>query len=313
MKNPPNINPGAINSNVSTVEENTRKLREGVIKKAYFHDYDSPIFLLETGYSRHYPKTLVRTKSHMYCVEYVTDGEGFVISDDKSYKIKKGDIFILHRNTYQKYGPSSENPYSKIHINVSGSFTEHCINDYGLNNTIVVRNLPIKHLFEAFYAAAGNESLNIQQRSASLAVIFLEIIQQIAKAKDRVPAEDNSKLAQKVKNYIDGSTDPNLDLDNICAAFYCSKTNIIHKFTSEYGITPYRYIIARKLEMIKQKLLKSDRPISEIASEFGFCSSSYFTKFFKRETGMIPAEYKKMMTEGNGSEQGDEKQRILYI
>ena len=48
---------------------------------------------------------------------------------------------------------------------------------------------------------------------------------------------------------------------------------------------------------IKRLLLRTDYDISEIAYKLGFNELSYFSRFFKRNTGMTPIEFRQSMNE----------------
>jgi AraC-like DNA-binding protein len=39
-------------------------------------------------------------------------------------------------------------------------------------------------------------------------------------------------------------------------------------------------------------LFHTQQPLKEIAYDLGFADASYFNRFFKRETGQTPAEYR---------------------
>lgn len=53
------------------------------------------------------------------------------------------------------------------------------------------------------------------------------------------------------------------------------------------------HIHSKVIELAKSKLLNSDISVSEIAFELGFEYSQYFSRLFKKKTGMTPAEYRK--------------------
>jgi AraC-like DNA-binding protein len=57
----------------------------------------------------------------------------------------------------------------------------------------------------------------------------------------------------------------------------------------------YDYINEQRVEYAKQALLKEpERPITDIAFESGYNSKNSFYNSFKRHTGMIPSEYRRM-------------------
>ncbi len=58
------------------------------------------------------------------------------------------------------------------------------------------------------------------------------------------------------------------------------------------GKTSSQIIKAKQILEIKRLLVHSNLNVSEIANQFNFEDQSYFTKFFKRETGLTPLQYR---------------------
>lgn len=66
--------------------------------------------------------------------------------------------------------------------------------------------------------------------------------------------------------------------------------DIIKKHT---GISPKQHINNQVIRLAKKRLKTSDKPISEIAYSLGFEHQTYFTRFFKKEIGLTPMQFKK--------------------
>lgn len=58
------------------------------------------------------------------------------------------------------------------------------------------------------------------------------------------------------------------------------------------GKTSSQVIKAKQLHEIKRLLFHTNLTVSEIANQLHFEDQSYFTKFFKRETGLTPIQYR---------------------
>jgi AraC-like DNA-binding protein len=58
------------------------------------------------------------------------------------------------------------------------------------------------------------------------------------------------------------------------------------------GKTSSQIIKAKQLLEIKRLLFHTNLSVTEIGNQFNFEDQSYFTKFFKRETGMTPLRYR---------------------
>ena len=59
------------------------------------------------------------------------------------------------------------------------------------------------------------------------------------------------------------------------------------------GVSPVELLRKSRVEKGRCLLEKTDKTISEIAYEVGFSAPSYFTKCFKDEYGVSPAEIRK--------------------
>ena len=64
-------------------------------------------------------------------------------------------------------------------------------------------------------------------------------------------------------------------------------------FKNQFGITPYKYIMSKKIELAKKLLKTQNISITDICPLCGFGDIYYFSKVFKSETGVTPTQYRK--------------------
>ena len=83
-----------------------------------------------------------------------------------------------------------------------------------------------------------------------------------------------------------------ITLEEISRQTYYSKTILNHIFKKNMGSPIIQYYNGLKIEEAK-KLLRENRSSADIASILNFESATYFTKVFKKYTGMTPSAYKK--------------------
>jgi AraC-like DNA-binding protein len=62
------------------------------------------------------------------------------------------------------------------------------------------------------------------------------------------------------------------------------------KFTKIFGESPIRWMINEKARKIHSELRYGQKPIGQIADEYGFLAHAHFNKFCKRELGKNPTE-----------------------
>lgn len=94
-------------------------------------------------------------------------------------------------------------------------------------------------------------------------------------------------------NYINDNINNRIELHEVAALTNWQVTHFIRIFTKHMKITPYQYILKRKIEKAKALLEETAIPASDIAFELGFESYSNFCSAFKKMTSYTPDLYRK--------------------
>ena len=105
----------------------------------------------------------------------------------------------------------------------------------------------------------------------------------------------NNDGVQGVYRYITENFKTKLSLDNLCFIFGFNKTTLCQSFKAQYGITIFSYINNLKIKEAKALLRSKKMSITEISERLGYESVHYFCRSFKKETGLSPTEYYKMI------------------
>lgn len=99
-------------------------------------------------------------------------------------------------------------------------------------------------------------------------------------------------LQQEIEKYIhDHIGDPELSMNTICNHFLISRSTLYTITKNAYGIGISDYIRYRRIERAKKLLLHKKMSIAEISRACGFNEPNYFTKTFKKLTGVLPKDY----------------------
>jgi len=97
---------------------------------------------------------------------------------------------------------------------------------------------------------------------------------------------------QKVVAAIDFDLTANLSLSSLAEMQNISPSYLSALFKQEVGKTLTEYVNGRRIERAMQLLETTKLQIQTIAQNCGILDVHYFSKIFKRNTGMTPKEYR---------------------
>lgn len=233
-----------------------------------------------------------RPNSPLYCFEYIYKGKGMVHLNQAAFPAKAGDIYILPAGQNHWYYADGSDPWTKIWFNISGSLVEKLLDSYQIKHIVHLEGLDLSELFQEFLDTARAAQPQ-EQIFNQCALIFLRMVQEISRHVHAGPAENIPLLARQLKEQLDELTDFSIAFGTLTSRLYCTKSHAIRVFKAAYGITPYQYLLQKKLSLAKMMLEGTQLSIQEISASLGFRDSHYFSSFFKREAGVSPQKFRR--------------------
>lgn len=94
--------------------------------------------------------------------------------------------------------------------------------------------------------------------------------------------KDQKEVVKKVIDYIEKNLEKEISLEDISKNIGYSKFYLNRIFTEYTGITMYKYLQNRRLTVAAEKLVKTDKPIMQIAYEAGYDTQQSFSFAFKQ-------------------------------
>jgi AraC-like DNA-binding protein/mannose-6-phosphate isomerase-like protein (cupin superfamily) len=102
----------------------------------------------------------------------------------------------------------------------------------------------------------------------------------------------NELIVQQIRNIIDENTHLNLSMDEIGSHFSYSFRQLNRIFTSIQGSSIGKFMIEKKMDVAKKRLISSGQRIKNIALELGYQDTAYFCRLFKKNTGNSPENFR---------------------
>jgi AraC family transcriptional regulator len=98
---------------------------------------------------------------------------------------------------------------------------------------------------------------------------------------------------RRAKELLDASPHGNLSLATIAGQCNLSVSHFSHAFRRTFGRPPHRWLLERRLEVVKNLLLTSRMTLAEIATKCGFADQPALNRSFKRIVGESPGEWRR--------------------
>ncbi|MBQ9429659.1 MAG: AraC family transcriptional regulator [Clostridia bacterium] len=236
-----------------------------------------------------------RKKSPYTVVEYVTDGEGCVMTEEGFQTVGKDRIYICPAEAPHDYYSSADRPWVKIWMNIRGRVPLALLREYGLSGTVIADGKPLRPLFEQLRALVYSEKTNDECQDEIL-VLFIKIINGLYLIRKQ---KTQDAEAVEMKLFLDANTHRLVGNAELSAHVYRSPDYCVKLFRREYGTTPYNYQLLQKMTIAQQMLAQTDIPISKLSEALGYSDPHYFSGLFKQKCGMSPKDYRKASKAAN--------------
>ena len=219
---------------------------------------------------------------------YVTKGEVLVEADGSSYLCQPGHALII----------PAQCPFAIRYFHDAAGFTG------AFDTSVLSDSKPLRFLTEPVHQAFWFDE------AVFMAELFKMILASFEKGDDifvqkaldlflsRIKSGQPPIIPQVVNLFLESVFDPQRAIGNI--AGYAQAAGISENYLSRLvkqstARSVGAWIDIARLVRAKKLLAGTSMPIIDVASAVGLDDQSYFARFFKKETGQTPSEFRKTM------------------
>ncbi|MBQ4268621.1 MAG: AraC family transcriptional regulator [Clostridia bacterium] len=265
-----------------------------------------------------------------YEINVITEGVGKQTFQDKTFDVKKGDVFVL--TPYIKHSYTTEDDsFSIFHILINPAFLQryhdelHSLPGYSLLFETISRVITPKqemflHLSEeqmAYLLPEFNELVReqkspyegneIQKIAKTFSVIsyLSEALFNATKHKAATPELRTEPISILYTiEYIQTNFSQKIYSKDLAQMANMSHATYQRMFKKLCKCSPQEFIENYRLEKARELLLNASLSVTDIALLCGFFDSSHFSRVFKKHYKELPSNYRKtLQTEKNNSSQ----------
>lgn len=267
----------------------------GRLKSRRITDHPHPVFCTFDNVirqsipgGRHFnKKSAGRRTSAFLCIltgacKYTFDGRSFVAEAGDFLFLPKGGIYAM--DVFEEY--------SYIFVNLD--FTEdadYYPEAYKMRNPGVLQNLFFR-LLKAYNA----RSPEYREECMSLIYAIYACLQR-EKNLPYLPSSSRDSIERAAEFIRASYTRPELSVTDAASIAGMSVAHFRRLFRAVYSVCPSDYITELRITNAKELLSVGTMPAGEIAEKCGFASQYYFSRIFRKKTGVTPSEYRNRYSE----------------
>ncbi len=156
----------------------------------------------------------------------------------------------------------------------------------------------LEHLGEAIGEVIRNEpgesSLFVDPLVNAIAKRFMTLnFGNPASTGDRSASRLSSRQIRNLREFVELELHRDIRLDNMAAVCGLNTEYFTRLFKATLGVSPYQYVIGRRVERVKALLCEDTESLAEIAFVCGFSHQEHMSRIFRRSTGVTTGQYRR--------------------
>lgn len=221
----------------------------------------------------------------------VTEGSLLAICDGKEYKLQRGDALFYKPNDLQCYTVEVDETNTNeahLYIHFCGKVVEEVLQKAGFchSRPIFGTASEVKRIFELLIR-------NHRSGDDMTAVGNLLRLVALLSPKNSKPQNESERSMFREAEFISNHYTDEIDLNECAMRCGLSRSRFTHLFTQTVGTSPLQYQQQLRLEQACELLRSSTLSVGEISDGVGFRDALYFSRIFKKKTGLTPSDYRK--------------------
>ena len=236
-----------------------------------------------------------RTSFGYVLVEFVTEGAGWVrIGGGAKVEIGPGSVVVCRRTTALEMATDAARPMVKYFLCLSGGGGVERLARAGLRAdrvSALTAHGEVRSVLDDLVREGQRPGV----RAADIcAVLFELLLLKLAEAAPRGGRDGEGEAARenflRCKAVLDEQAERLMTLEDAAAAVRLDVSSVCRLFRRFQGISPYQYLLRRKMNLAAEFLVDGRGLVKEVAQRVGFADPYHFSRCFKAVHGVPPSQ-----------------------
>ena len=234
---------------------------------------------------------VVRRSGYAYHVlEYVAEGAGRVRLDGRESELRAGSVFGYRPDTDFEVRSDPARPMVKYFLCFAGREVPARFARAGVapgRVRLLAAHAEVRSLLEDLIREGRHHGARTARICEALAEVLLLKLADLAARPVRPGRAE--ELFLRCRAAMDARLEQPATLKEVAAAVGIQPASVCRLFRRFLGISPYQYLLRRKMILAAELLVESGRRVKETAELVGFADPYHFSRRFKAVHGTPPS------------------------
>lgn len=227
---------------------------------------------------------------------YIASGKGYFFINGKEEEVTAGHMVLYKPKELQRYVYYGKDQTEVYWVHFTGRDVKKILREHDIplsQHVFYTGNSPEFHsLFRQMILELQSVRPHYEELLALLLrELLIRISRRLAEGK-----KQNVRLQEEMEEaarYFNRSYNQNISIEDYAASKHMSACWFIRNFKQYHNITPMQYILNLRIANARNLLVTTSCNVTEVAAIVGYENPLYFSRLFKKQTGMSPSEYRK--------------------
>lgn len=244
------------------------------------------------------PDYVVQREDFPFCaLELVTAGAGTVRLNGTEYPLRAGSLFYYDHTTRLEIRTDPARPMAKYFLCLTGAKARARGRAAGLRPGTLAQLAmftEVQRLWDDLIREGGHHRPTAGRLCAALSEVLLLKIEELA-GLSVSPGRAAEEAFLRCKGAIEAQAASLGTLGDITRATSMGPTRLSRLFRRYQGLSPYQYLLHRKMALAAEMLMDPAVLVKEAAARVGFRDPYHFSRCFKQVHRVAPKDFQRSL------------------
>ncbi|WP_194610842.1 AraC family transcriptional regulator [Clostridium vitabionis] len=233
-----------------------------------------------------------------YLIHYIISGEGSYTAKGRTEKLRAGDVFCVFPGEEITYRADTDTPWEYQWVGFAGVDAASMMGATGFSKkNLVMRQIPFGSellvQLRRIEAAFGNSyAASIRMTGELCLALCLFLDARLDNAPRKSSEEALRDSVSKALTYIKANYSHEISITDVANYAGVSRSTLYRQFVKYMNQTPQEYLESFRLNRARALLIETPLSIRAIANSVGISNAMYFSRIFRKGTGLTPTRYR---------------------